>query len=74
MTIPQLLEAAGRLYLELGLGVALLFAVYGVDRMEPSARGGSVPFRIVIVPGATLLWPLIIARAVSRYARTRGAS
>ena len=74
MSIPQLLVAAGTLYLEVGLAVALLFAAYGVDRLEPSARGGSILFRIVIVPGATLLWPLIVQRSVRALSRARGRS
>lgn len=74
MFIPQLLVAAGTLYLEVGLAVALLFAAYGVDRLEPSARGGSISFRILIVPGAALLWPLIVKRALRARTRPRGRS
>jgi hypothetical protein len=74
MSIPQLLVAAGTVYLEVGLAVALLFAVYGVERLEPSARGGSILFRLLIVPGAILLWPLIVKRAAGAFARARGRS
>jgi hypothetical protein len=74
MSLPQLLVTAGTLYLAVGLAVALVFASWLVDRIEPSARGGSVLFRIVIVPAATLLWPVIIARAVRVLPRSRGVS
>jgi hypothetical protein len=74
MSIPQLLVAAGTLYLEVGLAVALLFAAYGVDRLEPSARGGSILFRVVILPGATLLWPVLVRRAFRTLRRARGRS
>lgn len=71
MSIPQLLVTAGTHYLEVGSVVALVFAAYGVDRLEPSARGGSIVFRIVIMPAAALLWPLIVKRALTR---VRGAT
>ncbi len=50
-------------YLRLGAGVALLFAVL-VGRVVPSARGGSLLFRLLILPGAALLWPLVLVRSV----------
>jgi hypothetical protein len=54
---------AGTGYLALGLVIAMLFAAF-VQRIEPSAKGGSILFRLLIVPGATLLWPLILVRSV----------
>lgn len=45
----------------IGLGVALLFLAVGVDRVEPSARG-SYFFRVLVLPGAVLLWPLVLIR------------
>jgi hypothetical protein len=58
-----LLVTAGTGYLALGLVIAMLFAAF-VQRIEPSAKGGSLLFRLLIVPGATLLWPLIVARSL----------
>ena len=59
----QLLVEACTWYLALGLAIAMLFAAF-VQRVEPSARGGSILFRLLIVPGATLLWPLILVRSL----------
>ena len=50
-------------YLRIGLGVGAVFAAI-VGRVEPTARGGSLLFRLAIVPGAALLWPLVIFRSV----------
>ncbi len=50
-------------YLGVGLAVAVAFAAL-VGRVEPSARGGSFAFRLLILPGATLLWPLVAVRTV----------
>lgn len=53
------------LYLALGVACALPFAVL-VQRLEPTARGASPLFRVLIVPGAALLWPLVARRAWRR--------
>jgi hypothetical protein len=58
-----LLVTAGTWYLALGLVIALLFAAF-VQHIEPSAQGGSLLFRLLIVPGATLLWPVIVVRSL----------
>lgn len=60
-----MLVTAGTWYLLLGLVIAVLFAAF-VQRLEPSARGGSILFRLLLVPGATLLWPVILARVLRR--------
>jgi hypothetical protein len=52
-------------YLAIGAVVALPFA-FLVGRLEPSAHGGSIGFRLLILPGAILLWPLIVARLFAR--------
>lgn len=72
MSLPNLIVAAGQWYLAIGLLVALVFATVLVQRVEPTARGGSLAFRLAIVPGATLLWPLILLRSL-RALRPGGA-
>ena len=51
----------GGAYLVIGAVCALLF-VGLVQRLEPSARGASWVFRLMIVPGTVLLWPVIVGR------------
>ncbi|MTI17143.1 hypothetical protein E1162_07800 [Rhodobacteraceae bacterium RKSG542] len=43
----------------MGLAVALLFLVFGLDKVEEAARGAYL-FRLQIIPGLVLLWPLVI--------------
>ena len=69
MSAAEIIVAVGTRYLEVGLGVALVFALV-VGRVEASARGGSLLFRLLIVPGATLLWPLVLLRSVRALAGT----
>lgn len=49
-------------YLTLGLLFAVPFVLRGVQRIDPAARAGTWGFRILIVPGVTLLWPLLARR------------
>lgn len=51
----------GQIYLALGGLAALVFLGWGVDRVEPNAHGSWV-FRPLLVPGVTLLWPLVLWR------------
>ena len=50
-----------------GLGVAVVFLLYGIDRIDPGARG-AYAFRLLLVPGIVVLWPLVLWRW-SRLAR-----
>ncbi|MEM6489707.1 MAG: hypothetical protein AAF677_15800 [Pseudomonadota bacterium] len=55
------LIAAGEGWLWLGGLTAAAFLLFGLDRLEPSARG-AYAFRALIVPGLVLLWPLVLWR------------
>jgi hypothetical protein len=69
MSLPEQLVSYGSVYLMIGACIALLFVTFGVARVEPSAKGGSLLFRLLIVPGATLLWPLIATRWIRAFMR-----
>ena len=49
-------------YAALGLLFAILFVSVGVSRVDPVAKGSSIGFRIVILPGVAALWPLLLGR------------
>ncbi len=49
-------------YLLSGVLFGCAFVGCIVDRVDPAARGASLGFRILILPGAILLWPLLISR------------
>lgn len=50
------------LYLGLGLAFALVFAFRWVNRTDPVAAHGTTGFRLLLLPGAMLLWPLLLRR------------
>jgi hypothetical protein len=51
-------------YLGFGLVFAVPFAFGLVNRVDPVAAHGTRPFRVLIIPGAALLWPLLLQRVL----------
>jgi membrane protein implicated in regulation of membrane protease activity len=52
-------------YLAIGLVFAVPFALVGAKKIDPHAAKGSWGFRLLIIPGATALWPLLLRRWVA---------
>ena len=48
-----------------GAIIALLFLVFGVDKVDASAKGASFFFRPTILLGCIMLWPYVIIRWLS---------
>jgi hypothetical protein len=65
MELAEALIVAAQGYVWIGIAVAAAFLVWGVDRIDPSARGAYL-FRLLVLPGAIGLWPLVIWRWTSR--------
>lgn len=49
-------------YVAAGLVFAGVFVVWGVGRIDPVARAGTIGFRLLILPGCAALWPLLAVR------------
>ncbi|MGH9464502.1 MAG: hypothetical protein ACRD0X_02575 [Thermoanaerobaculia bacterium] len=60
--VASLLVTSLAVYLTLGLVVAVPFVVRGVGRVDRAAAAGTWGFRLLILPGATALWPLVLRR------------
>jgi hypothetical protein len=56
-----------------GLAVGVPFVLGGVDRVDASARGASIGFRLIILPGTVALWPIIATKWIKAF-RTEGHS
>jgi hypothetical protein len=50
-------------YLYAGAGVAVVFVVFGIGRLDENAQGAWI-FRPLLIPGVLLIWPLVIWRCV----------
>ena len=51
-------------YLAFGILFALYFVSIGVNRIDPNAAEGSLGFRLLIIPGTILLWPILFTRLI----------
>ena len=61
MLLGNLLYTLATGYLWCGLAVAVAFLAFGLDRVHPVAHG-SHAFRPLLIPGLTLLWPLVVVK------------
>ena len=49
-------------YLVCGLLFAIPFVLVGVGKIDPHAAHGKWGFRLLIIPGAMVFWPLLLRR------------
>ena len=73
MTVAEAIVAIVSAYLACGLLFGLAFVTAGVGRVDAAARGTSVGFRLLILPGTAALWPFLAVRWL-RAARSGGKS
>jgi hypothetical protein len=66
IAMTQILASGLVIYVAVGLMVGLAFVLFGVTRVQPAAM--TVGVRILLLPGATALWPLVLRR----WLRSRG--
>lgn len=57
-------------YLVLGVLFALFFALVGAALLDPVARESSVGFRLLTIPAAIALWPLLTIKLLRRWNST----
>ena len=69
--IAETIIAIAVVYAVLGLLFALAFALFGWRRVQTSEPTGTIGFRISLLPGATLLWPWLLARWISGRRQTK---
>ncbi len=62
LTLATWLVRLAGAYLAIGVLFALPFAYRWVGRLDPVATHGTRGFRLLIIPGATALWPILLAR------------
>ena len=73
MFVAEVIVLAVSAYLACGLLFGAAFVTAGVGRLDPGARGTSVGFRLLILPGSAALWPFLAVRWV-RAVRSEGKS
>lgn len=64
--VANALVLAGLAYLAAGVLFAVPFVARLVNRLDPDAAGGTLGFRLLILPGCAALWPLLLVRVLRR--------
>lgn len=62
MAIAQWVVNLAMIYAALGVAFAIAFVIFGVGKIDPAAKGTSLLFRLLILPGTVALWPLLVKR------------
>jgi len=62
MVIAIFLLSAFAVYLIPGVVFALGFVLFGVEKVDATAHGATPGFRLIIIPGAVLLWPILLRK------------
>lgn len=52
-------------YLACGFVFAVPFVLFGVKKIDPHAAHGSWGFRLLIIPGTMVFWPLLLRRRMN---------
>ncbi len=47
-------------YLILGLIFTIVFFLYGIDKVDKDAKGSGWIFKLLILPGMMVFWPLFL--------------
>jgi hypothetical protein len=64
--VAEAIVALGGAYVAAGALFAIAFAVRGAGRIDAAARGSTTGFRLIILPGAAALWPLLAVKWLRR--------
>jgi len=62
MIIVTILLIIVAVYLAAGLVFAIPFVIKGVTEIDEGAHGSTWGFRMIIIPGTIVFWPLLLKR------------
>jgi hypothetical protein len=51
-------------YLAVGVVFVIPFLVKGLTKVNSSAQGGTIGFKIIIIPGVIVFWPVLLSKWV----------
>jgi hypothetical protein len=66
MGIAEVIVAMAAAYAGMGFVFALGFAGWGAAAIDNAVHGAPLSFRLLIIPGAVALWPLLAVRWLQR--------
>ena len=61
-SIISILLIITAIYLTAGLAFAVVFVFRGVTKVDETAQGSGIGFRLIILPGTVVFWPLLLKK------------
>jgi hypothetical protein len=69
MIVAQTILLLAAAYCLFGFIFGVLFVARGIAVVDPAAKGAPWSFRLLVLPGAATLWPLLVSRWVRSHLR-----
>jgi hypothetical protein len=60
MGIAEIILIIVALYLLLGVVFVIPFLTKGLTKVDEGAHGGTIGFKIIIIPGVIVFWPVLL--------------
>ena len=60
----EILLIIAALYLLMGVLFVIPFLMKGLNKVDEGAHGSTIGFKIIIIPGVIIFWPLLLKRWV----------
>jgi uncharacterized membrane protein YphA (DoxX/SURF4 family) len=58
--LVSILLVGAALYLIAGVLFAVLFLTKGIQKVDSTATGSTIGFRLIILPGTIIFWPVLL--------------
>jgi len=58
----EILLIIAAIYLVLGVLFVIPFLMKGLNKVDEGANGSTIGFKIIIIPGVIVLWPVLLSK------------
>lgn len=58
--VVSIIFLAVAIYLIAGVLFAVFFLIKGIEKIDTAAHGSGLGFRLIILPGTVVLWPVLL--------------
>ena len=62
MVVIEIILVMVLVYLLLGVCFLIPFLVKGITKVDEDAHGSTIGFKIIIIPGVIVFWPLLLSK------------
>ena len=62
----EILLIIAAIYLVLGVLFVIPFLIKGLNKIDEGAHGSTISFKIIIIPGVIVFWPLLLKKWMKR--------